>query len=523
MRSMGSIRLRIVGTAAAVVVAAATVGGCQLLPSAGDDDSAIRVGTTDKASSLDPAYAYDAGSWALYSNVYQSLLTLKSGSPTPTPDAARECAFVGQKLMTYQCELKDGLVFSNGKKITAEDVKFSFDRILRNGPEVGPRSLFTSLKSVSVSGNKVTFNLQSGDATFPLKVASGAGSIVDSTKYPATAERKGSAVDGSGPYLMTSYTKGGTAQLAPNLRYKGAVPKTGQPVDVKYYEESEDMRRAWEAKELDATHRQLPPEMLAELDPSDENVRVSEADATEIRNLVFNVRKNSPFADADVRRAVSYLIDRPKLAHGVYHNTVDPLYDVIPKGIIGHGTPFFDLTSKPSAKKAKAALETAGVTTPVKFTLGYAKGGATQPEAEELKRQLETGGLFSVQVVEKKLWEDFQADYKAGRFDAYNIGWVADFPDPDNYGQPLVGKDNSNANTYSNPAIERLIASTQRESRREDTVEDFKEMQKIVARDVPLVPLWQTKDYVLSNGRIGGVQYLSDGTGVWRLWELKRL
>ncbi|MCX5204668.1 ABC transporter substrate-binding protein [Streptomyces sp. NBC_00237] len=520
---MGSVRLRVGATV--VVVAAAAVGGWMLLPSDDDLGAAIKVGTTDKSTSLDPAYAYDAGSWALYSNVFQSLMTLKTGSVTPTPDAAKQCGFVGQKLTTYQCELRTDLVFSNGRKVTPEDVKFSFDRILRNGNDVGPRSLLGTLKSVTVSGQKITFNLTSGDSTFPFKVASGAGSIVDSTKYSATAARKDAAVDGSGPYTMSSYVNGKLAQLVPNATYKGAVTKAGRPVEVKYYKEAEDLQAAWEAKEIDLTHRQLPPEMLSKLKPGAENVRISEVDATETRNMVFNVRDKSKFKNADVRRAVSYLIDRPKLAQDVYFNTVEPLYDTIPKGIIGHSTPFFDLVSKPEAglAKAKEVLDSAGVRTPVNFTLGYALGGATRPEAQLLKKQLESSKLFTVKLVEEEDWEVFQKGYKSGKYDAYNVGWVADFPDPDNYSQPLVGKNNSNASEYSNPKIEALISRTQASSDRGSTVDDFKKMQKIVADDVPLIPLWQTKDYVLSNGKVGGSEYLSDGTGIWRLWELNWL
>ncbi|MFF0741144.1 ABC transporter substrate-binding protein [Streptomyces sp. NPDC004111] len=518
---MGSVRLRIVVSVA--VVAAAAVGGWQLLPSGDDEVTAISVGTTDKVTSLDPAWAYDAGSWALYSNLYQSLLSFKPGSPEVSPDAAKSCGFVGHKLTTYQCELRDDLTFSNGNRITAEDVKFSFDRILRNKPEEGPRSLFASLKSVTVDGHKITFNLRSGDATFPFKIASGAGAIVDRTKYPAQGERQDTGVDGSGPYLMGSYEKDKVAHLVPNPRYKGTVAKAGKPVDVRYYEVSEDLQKAWEAKEVDVTHRKLPPKMLSKLAVGDPNVRVSEVEASATRNMVFNVRKNSPFASASVRRAASYLVNRPQLVRDVYFNTVEPLYDAIPKGITGHSTPFFDANAKPDPQRAKAELLNAGVELPVKFTLAYANNGATKPEAETLKAQLEKDGLFSVQLIKKDVWQEFQKGYKAGEYDAYNVGWVADFPDPDNYSQPLVGKDNSNANAYVNPRIEALIVRTQGASERTDAVEDFKQMQKIVAEDVPLVPLWQSKDYVLSNGRISGVEYLSDGTGIWRLWELGRL
>ncbi|WP_189821359.1 ABC transporter substrate-binding protein [Streptomyces finlayi] len=518
---MGSVRLRVGATV--VVVAAAAVGGWMLLPSDDDQGPAIKIGTTDASSSLDPAYAYDAGSWALYSNVFQSLLTLKTGSVTPTPDAAKSCGFVGGTLTKYQCELRSDLTFANGKQITPADVKFSFDRILRNDNEVGPRSLLTTLKSVSVDGQKITFNLSSGDSTFPFKIASGAGSIVDSTKYSATAERKGSVVDGSGPYTMAEYKNGKIGRLRPNPAYKGAVAKTGRPIDVLYYESSKDLQTAWESKEIDLTYRQLPPEMLAQLKPGEANVRISEQDATETRNMVFNVRQASKFHDVNVRRAVAYLVDRPKLAQDVFHNTVEPLYDAIPKGVIGHSTPFFDVASKPNVKKAKAALEEAGVKTPVSFTLGYYLKDSAKAEAELLKKQLEADDLFSVKLVEKKEWTAFQADYKAAKFDAFNVGWVADFPDPDNYSQPLVGKNNSNASAYENPKIERLITKTQAASDRGSTVDDFKAMQKEVANDVPLVPLWQTKDYILSNGKVGGSEYLSDGTGLWRLWELNWL
>ena len=68
--------------------------------------------------------------------------------------------------------------------------------------------------------------------------------------------------------------------------------------------------------------------------------------------------------------------------------------------------------------------------------------------------------------------------------------------------------------------MDQLISSTLQYSDRSRTSSDFKELQKLVGEDVPLVPLWQKKDYVLAKPDISGSQYLSDGTGIWRLWEL---
>ncbi len=78
---MRSVRIRILATL--LVLAAVGVGGWQLLPSNGSTDRTITVGTTDAVTSLDPAAAYDAGSWALYSNVFQSLMTFDSRGRHP--------------------------------------------------------------------------------------------------------------------------------------------------------------------------------------------------------------------------------------------------------------------------------------------------------------------------------------------------------------------------------------------------------------------------------------------------------
>ncbi|MGX1883318.1 ABC transporter substrate-binding protein [Streptomyces sp. NPDC055287] len=518
---MRSARLRILATC--TVLLAAGFGGWQLLSPGDGSNAPIKVGTTDDVTGLDPAGAYDAGSWALYSNVYQSLMTFKPGSATPVPDAASRCGFVGDELRTYECELREDLTFSNGRPITAEDVKYSFDRVMNIRSEVGPKSLFGSLKSVRGEGLTVTFELSTPDATFPYKVATGAAVIVDRDRYPARRLREGDAVDGSGPYVLKAYEKGVSARLEPNPDYRGAVERVGNAISIRYFKESEELDKAWKAKKVDVTHRQMPPSMVARLAPGDPDVRINETGSSEIRNLVFNVRKGSPPAERAVRQAAAALIDRSALASSIYYGTVEPLYSLIPQGFTGHSTPFFDRDSAPDAARARQLLLNAGVQTPVRIRLGYALGGAARQEAAELKRQLEADGLFEVRVVEKAEWEDFQADYTAGEFDAYTVGWVMDFPDPDNFSQPLVGSGNSLSNGYANREIDKLILDTQRVSERGRTADDFRKLQLIVARDVPLVPLWQKKDYVLSGKDISGGQYLSDGTGVWRLWALDRL
>ncbi|MFF7437801.1 ABC transporter substrate-binding protein [Streptomyces sp. NPDC008122] len=514
MRS--TVRLRILITCGVLV--AAGVGGWQLLPSDGERTEPITVGTTDEVTSLDPAGAYDAGSWAMYSNVFQSLLTFKPGLTQPVPDAAESCKFVGTKLTTYQCTLRDDLTFAGGRKITAEDVKYSFERMLRIKSDVGPQPLFPTLKNVSAEGRTVTFHLSGRDATFPLKVATGAGSIVDRDHYPADRLREGTAVDGSGPYVLKEYKNGESARLEPNPNYRGAVSKAGHTVLVKYYGQSEDLAKAFKAKDVQVAHRQLPPNFLASLDTKD-GTRVTEAESAEIRNLNFNVRPGSPMADKAVRQAVAAVLDRPAITEGAYKGTVEPLYSLIPQGFVGHSTAFYDVYPEPSGKKAKSLLRNAGIKTPVEFTYGFRKDATYAAEAAEIKKQLEETGLFKVKVVEAD-WQSFQKGYAKGSYDAYPVGWLPDFPDSDSFTAPLVGTQNTLHNGFSSKKIDELISSTQQYSDRGRATGDFKEIQNEVAADVPLLPLWQKTDYVLSTDQVAGSQYLTDGTGIWRLWEL---
>ncbi|MFF5144593.1 ABC transporter substrate-binding protein [Streptomyces sp. NPDC013157] len=515
---MRSVRMRILVTL--VVLAVVGIGGWQLLPSQENKNKTITVGTTDAVTSLDPAGAYDAGSWALFNNVFQTLLTFEPGGVQPVPDAAQSCAFTDSGLLTYRCVVRDGITFPSGRAMTAEDVKYSFDRVKKINSDVGPASLLSTLGSVTASGKTVTFHLSSADATFPFKLATGAGAIVDKDKYPADKLRTDDSVDGTGPYTLTSYTKDKQATLRPYGSYKGELSGTGRPVELRYYADSAKLETAYKAKQVDVATRTLPPSMVSKLSPSDRDQRVLESDSSETRNLYLNTRKKSPLHDVLVRRAIAWLVNREELASTVYDGTVEPLYSLIPSGLTGHTTSFFDTYPTQSVAKAKALLEEAGVSTPVEFTFGYGIGhGAGAEEAAALKKQLEAGGLFKVDVKGYE-WTDFQKSWAEGKMDAWAVGWVADYPDPDTFGSSLVGSDSVMSTGYSNKAVDALLRNSQQYADRSRAEEDFRTVQTDVANDVPLIPLWQRTDYVLSSEDVGGAQYLNDSTGVFRLWSL---
>ncbi|MGK5734265.1 ABC transporter substrate-binding protein, partial [Streptomyces sp. URMC 124] len=514
--------LRAGAAVVAAVLLAGGTAGCQLVSPDDEDQGPITVGTTDTVTTLDPAGAYDAGSWALFSNLYQSLMTYAPGTGAPVPDAAERCGFQGKDLRTFRCELREGLKFANGQELTVKDVKFSFDRILRIKSSQGPQSLLDTLESVGTAGRTVTFRLRVPDATFPFKIATGAGAIVDSSRYPADRLRTGTEADGSGPYALTAYRPRSVAELRPNKHYQGAVKHRGGDVTVRYFADSAAMSKAWKQRSLDVAGRLLPPADIAAHSLADTGVKLMESTGAETRSMFFNLRDGSPLKPPAVRRAVAAVVDREALARDVHRRTVEPLYSLIPQGLTGHSTSFFDLNPHPDPESARSILSRAGITTPVRFTLAYSQGAATDEEAALLKRQLEGTGLFEV-TTRRVEWTEFREGYTRGAYDAYCVGWLADYPDPDNFTTPLVGRSSSFRTGYANPKVEQLIGATQDSSQRSRVAKDFRAIQEIIAQDVPLLPLWQKKDYVLSSASVSGTQYLSDGTGQWRLWELGRL
>ena len=197
-------RTKRVVAAATVAVLAVGVSACGGNKGSSASGKAIVVGTTETVSSLDPAGAYDYGSWEVIDSVFQKVMHFPTGGTTPEPDAAKSCSFTDPK--TYSCTLQAGLVFSNGDKLTANDVKFSFDRMVKIAAPNGPSSLLANLDSTEAKGDdQVIFHLKNPDATFPSVLATDAGVIVDSKVYPKDKLLDGTTMTGSGPYTLSKY------------------------------------------------------------------------------------------------------------------------------------------------------------------------------------------------------------------------------------------------------------------------------------------------------------------------------
>jgi peptide/nickel transport system substrate-binding protein len=512
--------------AGAAIASISLAAGCGVFSDGNSDDRGpIVVGTTSAPSTLDPAASWD-GSWELFRNIYQTLLAYPSGATTPEPDAAKSCEFTDSSNTAYRCELRAGMKFADGDTLDAQAVKHSIDRIRQINVSGGPAGLLGSLDRVQVLGDReVVFHLNKPDATFPFVLATPAMSIVDPDDYPAHSLRKDGKVFGSGPYTLKSYDDGKQAQLVRNDRYKGFAQRENSAVTIRYFQDSGTMVKALRDKQIDVTYRGLAADDIVSLQGSpSKSLQLVDGSGTDINYLVFNP-KDKWAGNIAVRKAVAQLVDRGAITHKIYRDTVDPLYSMVPKGLTGHTTAFFDDFGDPSVPKARKLLTDAGIKQPVPLTLWYTSdryGSETALEFRELKRQLDDSGLFSI-TLKSRPWKTYVTGYQKGEYPVFGRGWFPDFPDAENFIAPFVGQQNALGTPYPSTRItEVLLPESRRETDRADVVKEFEDAQQILVEDARLLPLWQGRQYVAASDDISGGEQALDPSTIMMMWELYR-
>ncbi|MER6683885.1 ABC transporter substrate-binding protein [Streptomyces olivaceoviridis] len=500
----------------------------------GKDGGTVVVGTTDRFTAtkeepapLDPAYTYDTNAWNLLRQTVQTLMTQPRGDGLPVPEAARSCSFTDKGNERYVCELRDGLKFADGSDVTAADVKYSIERSLGISAETGVASLLNTIDTIETQGTRsIVFHLKTADATFPYKLATPVAGIVNPKKYAKDKLRNGFQVDGSGPYTFKAAVKDNTVTSVTYVRnplYKGSLKVNNSQVDMRVFEDADAMGSAIEEGDIDVMTRTMSPSQIQKLDTSsDDSVHLVEMPGLEIRYLGFDTHAPTVRTKA-VRQAMAQVIDRYALVSKVYGTQADPLYSLVPAGVVGHSNAFFNKYGNPSVDRARSLMNAAGIKTPVKFTLHYTTdhyGTATKQEFEVLRKQLNDSRLFDV-TLQGHPWATFRPAEQKGEYDVYGMGWFPDFPDPDNFLAPFLDKNNILGSPYSNTTIQKtLIPQSRRMQDRLEAARSLTRIQDTVAEDVPVLPLWQGKQYIAARDDITGSEYALNSSSVLCLWEL---
>jgi len=318
--------------------------------------------------SLDPVSSVSAAEGIISSAINQNLLQFKSNGSWETQfDAA---GFFEQSDAThYNFRLKPGQMFSNGYgEMTADDVKFSFERIVDPAMNALNRPDMGSLSHVEVHDRySGTFVLHTPYAAFiPVAVAGPTGGIFSRKAVTAAGGRfTTNPPCGSGPYTLKSWQAQRKTVLERNPLWPGSKAPFSE-IHVYAMPDPKAAEMAFEAGELDCARISVETVGPFKKDmPANSSIRVLPS----ARNYWLGMNQEHPaLADIRVRRAIQYAVDVEAVVEAAWFGLAQVATGPIPEGMTGY-RPNALIPPAGNPDKARQLLAEAGVTLPLRLRL----------------------------------------------------------------------------------------------------------------------------------------------------------
>jgi len=488
--------------------------------------SYIIIGTTDEPTTLDPALAYDFPSCNLIQNLFDGLMGYEPGTGKLVPRLAERYE-VSSDGKVYTFYLRKGVKFHDGTELTAEVVKYSIERAIALKGD--PSFLLTEVAGIEsvevVDKYTVRFHLKAPNVVFLSVMAFTVAYPVSPKAYPK--DKFSDAGVGTGPYKLVRWTRGVEMVLEKNENYWDSknVAKTNTVI-LRFYKKAETLRLAIEKKEVDIAFRELRPTDYIDLEKKEAELglKVYWGPGAFIRYIVFNV-KVPPFDNKLVRQAIACAVDRKAIADTVFLGLLEPLYSMVPKGMWSHIDAFKEKWGERNLDKARELLRKAGYSEekPLEIELWAETGlhyGMTEPDfAKMLKDQLEETGMIKV-TLKMVEWATYVDNIRKGVMGMFLLGWYPDYLDPDDYLSPFVESKCSPYLScfYSSPEMDEYLHEALKTIDVEARTELYIKAQKLLAEDVPILPLLQGRQVCVALNNVKGI--VLDMTQIFRFYLL---
>lgn len=420
-----------------MLVGGAAIGGAGVLAGCGERKSAsasatataaaietrrggtIVWGKPAEATLLDPTTGGVGSSMELFQIVYDPLVAV-DGDLRLIPGLAERWETPSDRELVFT--LREGVRFSNGRALTAEDVVATFERYF------DPKSA-SSLASFVPAGTRVEkadartvrFALPGPSATFLPALASAYAVILPMQEVAAGKLDLSKQMLGTGPFMVKSHKAGSRWVLERNPH--AWQPPVADRLDIRIMPDDNARIAALRDGSIDLTYFDVPDAERLLADVPDTAVKVQ--DRTDFYALVLNATgKGSPFTDQRVRQAISHAIDREQICEIALAGTGQPtgavsaaFGDVAPAPVLAH-----------DPEKAKALLAQAG-RPDLSFEIVY-PGEAFGRIAQVLQQNLEAVGVkVALGSLEEGVWVDRVYTQKPPKFDA-TVSWYAAYVGP---------------------------------------------------------------------------------------------
>jgi peptide/nickel transport system substrate-binding protein len=242
---------------------------------------------------------------ALLVNVYEGLVKIDQATGEIAPLLA-ESWDVSDDGRTYTFTLREDVTFSNGEPFTAEDVKFSIERVQSDDWTInlkGAMDVVESVEVVSPTEVNVTLSEPSNDWLFRMTTRIGA------MFSPTGVDDLANEAIGTGPYLVAEWNRGESIVLQANEDYWGERPAV-ETVTLRYFDDPTATNNALLTEGIDVIGTVQAPEALDQFD--DDRFQVIEGTTNGEVTLAFN-NESGPMSDVRVRQAIKHAIDHEAL------------------------------------------------------------------------------------------------------------------------------------------------------------------------------------------------------------------
>ncbi|MEX0683965.1 MAG: peptide ABC transporter substrate-binding protein [Dehalococcoidia bacterium] len=471
---------------------------------------------------LDPACAADAGSAEYIVEIFSGLVSFDRDLNL-IPDIAESWDESAEKTV-YTFHLRSNVLFhDNSRPVTADDFKFSMERSLNPDTQstVGDVYLddivgaedFAAGNAEEVSGIRVVdprtleITIKEPSSVFLEKLSYPTAFVVDQREVGDSTCFEGNWTlnpNGTGPFKMGSWDLGSKIVLEANERfYLDPKPSLAR---VTYILSGGSSFTMYENDEVDVTGvGYLNVESVRE-PGSDLNDEYHTGPSLDVYYIGFNTQEE-PFSDPDVRNALSMAIDREFLASEFLLDIVVPANGILPPGIPGYNESLPEIPFDPDA--AQELLDGAGGADILEDVTILTSGqGAAPSDILQAVTAMWEDNLGVTITIEQEDFGLFLQDIDEGSFQMFSLGWIADYPDPQNFLEVKLHSESANNEAlYSNPDVDALLDQANEEVDEAARLDLYQQAEELVMEDMPWIPLYHGQASYLVKPYVEGFEF----------------
>ncbi|PSK87535.1 peptide/nickel transport system substrate-binding protein/oligopeptide transport system substrate-binding protein [Limimaricola soesokkakensis] len=486
---------------------------------------AITITYKDDVATLDPAIGYDWQNWSMIKSIFDGLMDYIPGTTELRPGLA-ESYEISEDGLTYTFKLRDGVTFHNGREMTAEDVKYSLDRVTDPETQSPGAGFFGAIEGYDaaasgeaegLSGVKVIddqtieITLTRPDATFLHVMALNFASVVPQEAVEAAGGDFGKEPVGTGAFKLGEWTIGQRLVFEKfEDHWREGVPYLDQ-ITFEVGQEPIVALLRLQNGEVDVPGDGIPPAKFVEVmnDPAQAE-RVVEGGQLHTGYITMNTQM-PPFDDVKVRQAVNMAINKDRIIQIINGRAV-PANQPLPPSMPGYTENYegyqYDIEA------AKALLAEAGHPDGFETELFVMNTDPNPRIAQAIQQDLKQIGIdASIQsLAQANVIAAGGEKEQAPMIWSGGMAWIADFPDPSNFYGPILGCAGAvpggwNWSWYCNEELDAMAAeadSMADPEQAEERLGKWSDVYMKVMEDAPWVPVFNEQRYTMKSERMGG-------------------